>query len=308
MPTIRECFETDHANCFNQTNQLTLATPDGKEAGSLGLRCHFDFLSNSKFISVYLETEKAVADLVESIPSLLESLLKQPGGHVSIPTHRAILIDTNLELGNKGDDGIAITFTEPGSAVSVSLRDLIFTQRVYCYTPFDVPIKVQTEFSQRLMKHGVSILFRGLSYANAMSKSPIAFVSHDSRDKDSIARPIATRLRVLGHDVWYDEFSLNPGDSLRESIEAGLKSCSKCIVILTPNFLSKGGWAKREYDSAYTREIVEDKRVIIPVWAGVSTKDVYEYSPILADRVGLAWSIGEEEACKKLNLVLSKDG
>jgi hypothetical protein len=37
--------------------------------------------------------------------------------------------------------------------------------------------------------------------------------------------------------VWYDEFSLKVGDSLRESIEKGIKECKKCILILTQNYL-----------------------------------------------------------------------
>jgi hypothetical protein len=57
--------------------------------------------------------------------------------------------------------------------------------------------------------------------------------------------------------VWYDQFSLRVGDSLRESVEAGLKECHKCILVLTPNFLSNKGWAKHEYSSIFTREIVE---------------------------------------------------
>jgi hypothetical protein len=83
--------------------------------------------------------------------------------------------------------------------------------------------------------------------------------------------------------VWFDEFSLAVGDSLRESIEAGLKTCHMCILVLTPNFLAKGGWPKREYDSIFTRELIENKKLILPVWAGVSKEEVYEYSPILAE-------------------------
>jgi hypothetical protein len=100
--------------------------------------------------------------------------------------------------------------------------------------------------------------------------------------------------------VWYDEFSLQVGDSLREGIESGLKSCHMCIFILTPNFLSKGGWAKREYDAIFTRELVEERQLILPVRAGVSQRDVYEYSPVLADRLAVDWALGEEEVCRRL--------
>jgi TIR domain len=100
--------------------------------------------------------------------------------------------------------------------------------------------------------------------------------------------------------VWYDQFSLRVGDSLRESIERGLTECSKCILILTKNFLGNEGWSKREYDSIFTREVVEKKRVILPVWSGISAVDVYKYSPILADRVAVEWSLGAEEVARRL--------
>lgn len=100
--------------------------------------------------------------------------------------------------------------------------------------------------------------------------------------------------------VWYDEFSLKVGDSLRESIEIGLKECSKCILVITPNFLGNGGWSKREYDSIFTRELIEKQKVILPVWHEVSKEQVYEYSPILADRVAVQWSLGLTEVTRKL--------
>jgi hypothetical protein len=100
--------------------------------------------------------------------------------------------------------------------------------------------------------------------------------------------------------VWYDQFSLRVGDSLRESVEAGLKECHKCILVLTPNFLSNKGWAKHEYSSIFTREIVEQKKVILPVWYEISHQDVYQYSPILADRLAVQWASGVEEVARKL--------
>lgn len=100
--------------------------------------------------------------------------------------------------------------------------------------------------------------------------------------------------------VWYDEFSLKVGDSLRASIEKGLKECSKCIFLLTPNFLANSGWSKTEYNSIFTRELVEKQRVILPVWSDVTARDVYKYSPILADRVAVNWSLGVDEVARKL--------
>ena len=88
---------------------------------------------------------------------------------------------------------------------------------------------------------------------------------------------------------------LRVGASLRESIEGGIRECRKCILAITPEFLTNEGWTKREFDSVFTREILEREKVVLPVWHRVSVRDVYGYSPSLADRVGIEWSLGVEE-------------
>jgi hypothetical protein len=127
------------------------------------------------------------------------------------------------------------------------------------------------------------------------SERPLAFVSHDFRDKDGVVRPLAVALSRLNCPLWYDEFSLHVGDSLRESVERGLKECGKCIVILSPNYLSNAGWTKIEFNSIFTRELAESNRFILPVWYQVTKKDVYEYSPSLADRFAAIWE-GDADA------------
>ena len=47
------------------------------------------------------------------------------------------------------------------------------------------------------------------------------FISHASEDKDTFVRPLAVALNALGVTVWYDEFSLRPGDSISRSIDKG---------------------------------------------------------------------------------------
>ncbi len=69
----------------------------------------------------------------------------------------------------------------------------------------------------------------------------MVFISHDSHDKEEVASKIAIELTRRVCPVWYDEFSLKVGDSLRESIEKGLKECKKCILILSPSFLTNKG-------------------------------------------------------------------
>jgi hypothetical protein len=90
------------------------------------------------------------------------------------------------------------------------------------------------------------------------------------------------------------------GDSLRRSIEKGLKERKKCILILSPYFFSNTGWSRTEFDSAFTRQILEGSDVVLPVWYGVTKQQVYEYSPSLLDRFGVSWDEGVDEVVRKL--------
>ncbi len=62
-----------------------------------------------------------------------------------------------------------------------------------------------------------------------------AFISHASEDKEEFVRPLAEHLNRNGLKVWYDEFTLKPGDSIRRSIDFGIKSSRYAIVVLSNN-------------------------------------------------------------------------
>lgn len=107
------------------------------------------------------------------------------------------------------------------------------------------------------------------------------FISHASEDKDAIVRPLATILERLSVRVWYDEFSLQLGDSLTASIDKGLQESRYGLVVLSKAFLSKK-WPEYEYRSLMTREI-DGERVILPLWYDVTKDDIKNLSLYLAD-------------------------
>ncbi len=107
------------------------------------------------------------------------------------------------------------------------------------------------------------------------------FISHASEDKDAIVRPMATILERLSVRVWYDEFSLQLGDSLTASIDKGLQESRYGLVVLSKAFLSKK-WPEYEYRSLMTREI-DGERVILPLWYDVTKDDIKNFSLYLAD-------------------------
>ncbi len=112
-----------------------------------------------------------------------------------------------------------------------------------------------------------------------------AFISHASEDKDSIARPLAQGLREKRFEIWFDEFTLTIGDSLRRSIDHGLANSRYGIVILSPAFFAKD-WPQYELDGLTTRQM-SGRKVILPVWHSVGHEAVAQYSPSLADKVAI---------------------
>jgi hypothetical protein len=109
------------------------------------------------------------------------------------------------------------------------------------------------------------------------------FISHASEDKDSIVRPLAKQLVEHGLNVWYDEFALRIGDSLRQKIDKGLASSRVGLVVLSPSFISKG-WTNYELDGIVTRT-VSGEQILLPIWHNITKQEVIDFSPSLADKV-----------------------
>ncbi len=109
------------------------------------------------------------------------------------------------------------------------------------------------------------------------------FISHASEDKDEVVRPLATAIQEAGLSVWYDEFELRIGDSLRRKIDTGLASSRFGVVILSQSFFGRG-WPEYELDGLVTRA-VSGEQILLPIWHNVSKREVMSYSPSLADRL-----------------------
>jgi hypothetical protein len=131
------------------------------------------------------------------------------------------------------------------------------------------------------------------------------FISHASEDKDAIARPLAAELQSRGHSVWFDDFELTLGDSLRRSIDRGLAESRFGLVILSPSFFAKQ-WPQRELDGLTTREIAGSTKVILPVWHEVDHAYVANFSPPLADKLAVQSTVGIPAIVAQIERALAK--
>jgi hypothetical protein len=124
------------------------------------------------------------------------------------------------------------------------------------------------------------------------------FLSHASEDKDACVRPLAKKLIDMGIKIWYDEFEIDWGDSIREKIDHGLTESRFAIVILSPDYFKKS-WTSNELNGYFTLESKDAKR-ILPIWFNVTIEQVRDYSPILADRVSANFSDGIDNIMSKI--------
>jgi len=216
---------------------------------------------------------------------------------------RTFTIDQFVERGVYGDDVLALLLSaefDIGTRLHDRYRGLM---RMLQSAHEEALARVVPVASAKMLARPS---IRAHLLAVARRERPRAFICHDSRDKSKVAEPIAQRLAALTCPVWYDKFSLQVGDRLRESIEAGLKQAGKCILIISPRFLSNQGWSKMEFDSIFSRELMERKDILLPVWVGVTPRQVFEYSPALANRVGINWSLGLNEVVRQLYAATSR--
>ena len=68
----------------------------------------------------------------------------------------------------------------------------------------------------------------------AMEK-PRVFISHSAGDADW-ARLFAQALKQKGVTVWFDEFDVRPGESLRDALESGLRGSDVIVALLDPEY------------------------------------------------------------------------
>lgn len=289
MASIREFFESDFKD-FKVGQNVVAQSRDGtKHSIKIEVVCDLD--AGAQFVACFLPEDAPVEAMIGMLLRDIDEIIQRSGNALRISTD--VFDDSRVTARN-------ILWS----------NQLMFSRLVYVYCESIVPESVWIRVVESAKISQIRLILRDPDFARSRSKKikPSAFISHDSRDKDTIARPLTQALQKRGIGVWYDEFSLKLGDSLRESVEKGLKESDKCILILTPNFLSNEGWTKREFNAVFTREIIENSKRLLPVWCGVTREAVFEYSPTVADRLAAVWG-GDVDAlasqlAKNLNRIV----
>lgn len=286
MTLVREYFEQGMGEGFSGLMTLSAETPTPGLAYDFDVSLVWDPPRMAKWVIAFAPGE---LDAV----SLFKLILTIPLIHDGEPR--------NADGSKIALSGGAVLSQAIGGSIMRS-QPFIYTRKVFYYV--DKPLE-NAQIDELLVmgdKAGLFVEVRDTNWAKKQRETevPLAFISHDSSDKDDFVRDLAHEMRRLSCPVWYDEFNLRVGDSLREQIERGLKEAAKCVLVLSPSYFANKGWAKTEFTSIFTREIIEQKNVILPVWHNVTKADVYAFCAMLPERVGLNSNKGVKEIARLL--------
>ena len=296
MSGLKDYYELDFSRTAIVKYELSAVKGSG-EGSSFNAQAHIDFSSHVKYCSFYipLELSNQVFEMCKAALAYKNDLLALRGGsQFTLPKCDGSWTGQGIQV--KADEYLDVKLL-PLEGREYDVCNFQTASPVYIYAEADLTQEEEDKLIELGNRYNSEVIYRGLKYAmkRLEKDKPVAFISHDSNDKDGIARPIALGLSKMGISVWFDEFSLKPGDRLRESIEKGMQECKKCILILTPNFLANSGWTAAEFNMIFTREIMEEQPLVVPVWAGVSKQDVYKYSPGLVNVLGAIWSKDDQD-------------
>ncbi len=179
------------------------------------------------------------------------------------------------------------------------LGESAFSSKIFAYT--DELSFPRAEFFASLRRRSLTgRLVDDLDWKKReLERVPDLFISHDFRDKDTYVDALYEALVRRLLKVWYDNYSLRPGDRLAESIDRGLSECRHAVVVLSRNMLENDGWARSEISGLLNRGVRENN-LIIPIWLDVDVDEVSKRSRLLADIVALKASDGVEAVADKI--------
>ncbi len=110
------------------------------------------------------------------------------------------------------------------------------------------------------------------------------FLTHAHEDA-KVAHALAEALREQGFSVWDADNELQIGDSLVGRVADGMARSRHGLLLISPAFM-RAPWPRQEF--RILRELAGEGRTdLLPVWVGVSERDVRRFSSQLADTVAI---------------------
>ncbi len=206
MAHLHQYFDTDFSSAVGISIKL-LFNGLSLEAGVF-----YDFSAYIGFFACYIpQNEFKLVDFIKLIQNIKDNGCNYEIMNINkLPPAKLIPGEIKAEVIN-GAFQISCRFH--GDQDWISSKDIPKSERVFLYSENDLSDTDIFELKKEGKKIGLDIQFRSQRFAMKRSEkeSPLAFISHDSRDKEDVARRIAVNLLNMSCPVWYDEFSLKIG-------------------------------------------------------------------------------------------------
>src|SRR6185312_16007074 len=195
MATLREYFDND----FNYAIRLNVKLPINDPTVEAAIL--YDFAAFNAFLTCYVPGDqhtisKFLGLLDEIKPGATQVLLT---GQVFLPAAR--FFPGCLDLRNTNPFVLRARFH--GDSEWISFTDIPHSTRLFIYSESHLTDSQVSRLKEKGRELKLQIQFRSNNHAAERSKheNPLAFISHDSRDKE-VARQIAFGLQRLLCPVW----------------------------------------------------------------------------------------------------------
>ncbi len=125
------------------------------------------------------------------------------------------------------------------------------------------------------------------------------FLSYATEDLDDGVADIFMALYETGvTSAWLDRLVIKPGDSIPDKVDEGLRSTRYLVPVVSKTYFKKM-WTRAELDA-----IRMLSKPAIPIWMGVSAKQVQDFSPILAAQKAILFRDDPYEVAEQVGNVL----
>ena len=128
------------------------------------------------------------------------------------------------------------------------------------------------------------------------------FLSHASKDKISYVEELKQTLDILGIDVFYDKDTIEWGDAWKKKIYEGLEKSEFAIIVISENFFDRE-WTELELKELLERQNAEGQKLILPILHNITTDQLKEKYPAVADIQAIE---SKDNSYEKIALLFAK--
>ncbi len=161
---------------------------------------------------------------------------------------------------------------------------------------------------------GLDLTYEGLHYFDEKSevlstniepksrKMYDVFLSHASADKLNYVEDLKQTLDILGIDVFYDKDTIEWGDKWKEKIYEGLEKSEFAIIVISEHFFGRE-WTEEELKNLLERQNAEGQKLILPIVHNITTDELKEKYPAVADIQAIE---SKDNSYEKIALLFAK--